>query len=307
MYKMYLGDIFLPVMPSKIVTRVNNRNKTITLINGQEINLLKSPGLTEISFTILLPGNNYPFANYEGKYKSPNWYLNKLQKLKENKRYVKLIVSRLIKGTEWFKTETDVTLEDYTVTEDADNGFDLLVDMKLKQYVNYGVTYVPLNNVEDGVIEKKTRSSSSKSIPKTYTVKKGDTLWAIAKKLLGNGAKCWNLAKLNNIKNPNLIYVGQVLKIEDVPATTKKSNPSQKTSNTKTTSISPTPLGGMSGLLSNLSDNQINNALKKATTTVPFSNVGYVKSITGNEGQGNYDLRKDWMGGMNVPGKHNNK
>lgn len=305
MYKVYLGDMLLPVTPSKITTRINNKNKTITLMNGQEINLVRSPGLTDISFSFELPGNKYPHA--VGIYQSPNWYLNRLQELKVEKFYTTLIVSRDIKGTEWFKTEIDVTIEDYTITEDAGQGFDLLVDIKLKQYVNYGVTYVPLNNVADGVVEKKTRSSSSKTIPKTYIVKKGDTLWSIAKKLLGDGAKCWNLAKLNNIKNPNLIYVGQVLKIEDVPATTQKSSSSQKTSSSKTTSVEPISLGGMSGLLSNLSDNQINNALKKATTTAPFSNVGYVKSITGNEGQGNYDLRKDWIGGMNVPGKHNNK
>lgn len=47
----------------------------------------------------------------------------------------------------------------------------------------------------------------------TYTVKSGDCLWNIAKKQLGNGAdytKIYNLNK-DKIKNPNLIYPGQVL------------------------------------------------------------------------------------------------
>src|SRR5690625_2072972 len=44
----------------------------------------------------------------------------------------------------------------------------------------------------------------------TYTVKKGDTLSAIAKRF---GATVDALAKLNNIKNANLIRVGQKLKI----------------------------------------------------------------------------------------------
>jgi len=44
-------------------------------------------------------------------------------------------------------------------------------------------------------------------------VVKGDTLWHIAKKYLGNGARYPEIAKLNNIKNPNLIYPGQVFKI----------------------------------------------------------------------------------------------
>lgn len=46
-----------------------------------------------------------------------------------------------------------------------------------------------------------------------YTVKKGDTLWAIAKQYLGSGTKYPQIASENNIKNPNLIYPGQVIKI----------------------------------------------------------------------------------------------
>ena len=46
-----------------------------------------------------------------------------------------------------------------------------------------------------------------------YTVKKGDTLWAIAKQYLGDGKKYTQIAQENNIKNLNLIYPGQVFKI----------------------------------------------------------------------------------------------
>lgn len=47
----------------------------------------------------------------------------------------------------------------------------------------------------------------------TYTVKKGDCLWNIAKSVYGSGTWCYELARKNNIKNPNLIYPGQVLEI----------------------------------------------------------------------------------------------
>src|SRR5690606_23634119 len=57
---------------------------------------------------------------------------------------------------------------------------------------------------------KSTKTTSSKSTTTTYTVKKGDTLSHIAKRF---GTTVDNLVKLNNIKNPNLIYVGQKLKI----------------------------------------------------------------------------------------------
>ena len=46
-----------------------------------------------------------------------------------------------------------------------------------------------------------------------YTVQKGDNLWEIARRFYGKGAACYALARRNGIKNPDLIYPGQVLKI----------------------------------------------------------------------------------------------
>lgn len=60
--------------------------------------------------------------------------------------------------------------------------------------------------------KKKTepKKDSSKKKTVTYTVKKGDTLIAIAAKYETTVAK---IVKDNNIKNPDLIYAGQKLKI----------------------------------------------------------------------------------------------
>lgn len=60
--------------------------------------------------------------------------------------------------------------------------------------------------------KKVESTSSSSSATRKYTVKKGDCLWNIAKKYYGNGAlytKIYNANK-DKIKNPDLIYVGQV-------------------------------------------------------------------------------------------------
>lgn len=48
-------------------------------------------------------------------------------------------------------------------------------------------------------------------VRKTYTVKSGDTLWGISRKF---GTTVNALVKLNHIKNPNLIYAGDVLYVE---------------------------------------------------------------------------------------------
>lgn len=49
----------------------------------------------------------------------------------------------------------------------------------------------------------------------SYTVVKGDSLWAICKKFYGDGSLACKLATANGIKNPNLIYPGQVLTLPD--------------------------------------------------------------------------------------------
>jgi hypothetical protein len=50
-------------------------------------------------------------------------------------------------------------------------------------------------------------------VAKTYKVVSGDTLWKIAKSYCGDGNRYTEIASANNIKNPNIISVGQVLTI----------------------------------------------------------------------------------------------
>lgn len=61
-----------------------------------------------------------------------------------------------------------------------------------------------------GKKESKPQKTDSKTIGATYTVKKGDVLSIIAEK---KGVSMKTLQSLNGIKNPNLIKVGQVIKL----------------------------------------------------------------------------------------------
>ena len=61
----------------------------------------------------------------------------------------------------------------------------------------------------------RTTQAPTTNSGRTYTVKRGDCLWKIAKQFYGNGAEYPKKANANadKIKNPNLIYAGQVLTI----------------------------------------------------------------------------------------------
>ena len=64
-------------------------------------------------------------------------------------------------------------------------------------------------------VKKVTSSPSKSTAQRTYTVKKGDCLWNIAKKFYGNGSAYTKIydANTNKIANPNLIYPGQIFVI----------------------------------------------------------------------------------------------
>lgn len=221
-YYFYLGSYLLPVAPSKLQLKIDNANKTYTMVNEGEINVLKSPGLTEIEFDALLPNVKYPFAVYKkGEFHRAFWYLEELEKAKTEKQKFQFIVSRkLPNGEVLFNTNIKVSLESYTVKEDAkSNGTDVVVTIKLKQYRDYATKTCKVKkkkNKKKKVVKKKTRATTKNtSKAQSYTVKKGDTLWRIAKKYYGNGSKYTVIYNANKdkIKNPNLIYVSQVLTI----------------------------------------------------------------------------------------------
>lgn len=64
-------------------------------------------------------------------------------------------------------------------------------------------------------VTKTTTSTQQKETVRTYKVKKGDTLWALAKKFYGAGAKYPTIYNANKdkIKKPDLIQIGWVLTI----------------------------------------------------------------------------------------------
>lgn len=230
-YKCYLFGQLMPETPSKLTVKIKGKNKTLELLNEGEINFLRTPGLTEITLPL-----TFPMLTASRR---PEYYLNLLEKAKTGRSTTQFIMTRTTpNGRLLFDTNIKVSVEDYTITESATNGLDVSVEVNLKQYRDYGTKTIKVETeakkttaavTQQTQTQKQTTTTKTATVTKeraattapkatTYTVKKGDCLWAIAKKYLGNGAK-YNLiynANKDKIKNPNLIYVGQVLTIPAV-------------------------------------------------------------------------------------------
>lgn len=216
MYNVSFGNISLPVAPSKITMKTKNNNKTMELIDGSEINFIRTPGLTEFNFEFLIPHVKYPFAYYPEGFQTAQMYIDALELMKKDRKWFQLDIQRqLPNGKTEFQTSETVTLEDYTITEDTGNGLDFIANVTLKKFNKHKSTQVkPVQATEDGVVVKEvTERKSEKKKNNVYTVKKGDSLWKICKAQLGDGAKFKEIAKLNGISNPNLIYPGQVIQL----------------------------------------------------------------------------------------------
>lgn len=258
MYYFYLDNMRLPVTPSKLQIKINNQNKTMNLINEGEINILKTPGLTDISFACLLPVTRYPFAKYpelstpikfsirddfalnvrKGRglnIVKPSIYLNIFEQLKIQCTPFKFTVIRTVDG---YKVDEDtnftVSLEDYTIKEDASDGSDMSVEVKLKQYKNYGTkTIAIVENTATVTEARETTATNTVNTENTansneqYTIVKGDTLSGIAKRKLGSASRWKEIYELNKSTieaaakahgkssscNGQWIYPGTVLQI----------------------------------------------------------------------------------------------
>lgn len=221
-YEFYLDKCLLPVTPPKLEVKINNANHTMTLINEGEINVLKKAGLTDVEFTCEIPQVRYPSAVYRDGFKGADYFLDYFESLKNSKKPFQFIVCRSLPGSrKLFGTNLKVTLEDYKLTEDAGNGFDISVKIRLKQWRDYGTRTVNVTVTASkprAEVEPRRAASTSPAPSRatSYTVVKGDCLWNIAKKFYGSGSKYSVIYNANRSViggNPNLIYPGQVLAI----------------------------------------------------------------------------------------------
>lgn len=147
-------------------------------------------------------------------------------------------------------TNTEASAASYTVKSGDTlsgiaNQYNTTVNqiVSLNQLSNPNLIYVgqvlKLKNSQTTNSSSSSSSSTAATTVGTYTVKAGDTLSAIASRYSTSSS---TLASLNSLSNPNLIYVGQVLKVSSNASTSSSTNSSANS--TVTTAASYTVKAG---------------------------------------------------------------
>ncbi len=160
-------------------------------------------GLVDICKTFLLGIEEAGY--YASLYASLSWLNNQLNS-SELDRFDKWVA-------QWNKScsyKKPYGIWQYTDSGKVD-GINGNVDMNIA-YTNYPeiIKSTGLNGFTAGTTSPSTSGSSQDT--RTYTVKKGDTLWDISKKYLGTGTRYPEIMSLNALKSTT-IYPGQVLRL----------------------------------------------------------------------------------------------
>lgn len=208
----------LPVLPSALDISSSSKNESVDISNLGEVTIIQDPVAKLLHFSSLFPAHYSPLVEYSNPPK-PWDAINKIEKWKKSKRPLRFIVT----GT---SINLPVSIESFNYGEAGGAVGDITYDLSLKEYV-----FVTIRKIKVKVPKnKKPKKTAKKSRPavkpkaKTHKVKRGDTLWHLAKRYYGNSLqwrKIWNANKAMMIKRDSRnrkqpghwIYPGQVLKI----------------------------------------------------------------------------------------------
>jgi LysM repeat protein len=198
----------LSMLPEKARHKGSTSFQRYDIINIGNVEIPKGTSLLTFSWSATLPGKSRRNASYvkSQHWRNPSEIINLWEKWRKEGTKIRLMI-----------TETainyDVFLDDYMAEATGGNG----------DY-EYSINYIESKPVEVYTVNElnikkpskpstATRPPAPKPAARTYTVKKGDSLWRIAEKKLQKGSRWPEIFNLNKgkIKNPNLIYPGWVL------------------------------------------------------------------------------------------------
>ena len=201
--------IRFPVLPETFSVKSPGKNESATVLGLGDINIIRDKGLAEISWKSFFPAHMAPYVS-TASIETPMAYVNALQNARAAKKH-----GRFVLAGDGLKITHEVAIESVDYDEKGGEVGDIYYSIKLKQWKDYAATTVAVRPVP---VRSGTPAVAEK---KTYTVKTGDCLWAIAKQHYGDGSRYPELYEKNKAlidarnKGTGLskytIYTGQVL------------------------------------------------------------------------------------------------
>lgn len=191
----------LPVTPSNFNISKGNRIEVVNITELGDLNIVGTTTLGTLKIDSFFPANIYPFSLKDTINITNNYsYIDFFKDCITNKYILRFIITAT-------NINLEVVVEDINYGENDGTG-DIYYTLTLREYRR-------VNPIKISTSSPTTTRPSNPPKPaeNKYTVKSGDTLWAISKKYYGDGSQYMKIANANNISNPNLIYPGQVLVI----------------------------------------------------------------------------------------------
>lgn len=189
--------IYLTVNPAEIAVSRPNQNRVLSLAMGGAVNVWGGRGLRAVKLKSFLPAPGSPF--YAGQ--SPEAVLAALRRWQDSGDPIRLIISGSDVNDAFLIEDISVSLRE----GDKDTGFTL----SLREY-KFKSALAALAGL-DGDGRNGSVRADERSLPSSYAVKKGDTLWDIACRFYGDGTRWGEIARKNGVTDPKKLPVGKVL------------------------------------------------------------------------------------------------
>lgn len=190
-------EVLLPVTPSSFSIEHGINIETINIDSLGEVNIAGNGKLATINISCEFPAQLYPYAFF---YQNPYELVKTFEKWADDKKLLRFVV---------WDTPVNIAVKVQSISyAEQDGTNDIYATIILREHRK-----IFIKNQE---IQNEDRTLSSPPVKaSTYTIEKGDTLSAICRDFYGDASLYPKLAAVNNIKNPHLIYPGNVLNLPD--------------------------------------------------------------------------------------------
>ncbi|WP_019420195.1 LysM peptidoglycan-binding domain-containing protein [Paenibacillus sp. OSY-SE] len=204
-------NLYFPVNPEEVTIRREKGIETVSILSYGEFDFPSGEKVKEIAFSSFFPSvYDSGYCNYEN-IPEPHTAMNRINKMIQDKKPVRFIIT----GT---PVNVLVLVSGHTTTLKGGEPGDIYFDLTLRTWreakVHTKVAAKKPAAKKAAAKNGKTSRPDTKPTPKTYVVKKGDTLSKIAKRELGSSSKWRSIYNLNKKaigNDPNIIKSGMKL------------------------------------------------------------------------------------------------